>query len=68
MDAIQQFCGEVNSAVYAVEAGNDMLISTNFESQFDSIMAAIDEGRITEERINESVRRILTMKINMGLL
>ena len=68
MGAIQDFCGEVNSAVYAVEAGNDMLISTNFESQFESIMAAIDEGRITEERINESVRRILTMKINMGLL
>lgn len=68
MGAIQDFCGEVNSAVYAVEAGNDMLISTNFESQFSSIMDAIDEGRITEERINESVRRILTMKINMGLL
>jgi len=68
MGAIQDFCGEVNSAVYAVEAGNDMLISTNFESQFDSIMSAIDEGRITEERINESVRRILIMKINMGLL
>lgn len=68
MGAIQDFCGEVNSAVYAVEAGNDMLISTNFESQFESIMAAIDEGRITEERINESVRRILTMKINMGLM
>ena len=68
MGAIQDFCGEVSSAVYAVEAGNDMLISTNFESQFESIMAAIDEGRITEERINESVRRILTMKINMGLM
>ena len=68
MGAIQDFCGEVNSAVYAVEAGNDMLISTNFESQFESIMAAIDEGRITEERINESVRRILIMKINMGLM
>ena len=68
MGAIQDFCGEVNSAVYAVEAGNDMLISTNFESQFSSIMDAIAEGRITEERINESVRRILTMKINMGLL
>ena len=68
MGAIQDFCGEVNSAVYAVEAGNDMLISTNFESQFVSIMDAIDEGRITEERINESVRRILTMKINMGLM
>lgn len=68
MGAIQDFCGEVSSAVYAVEAGNDMLISTNFESQFVSIMDAIDEGRITEERINESVRRILTMKINMGLL
>ena len=68
MGAIQDFCGEVNSAVYEVEAGNDMLISTNFESQFESIMAAIDEGRITEERINESVRRILTMKINMGLM
>ena len=68
MGAIQEFCGEVDSAVMAVEAGNDMLISTNFESQFSSIMDAITEGRITEGRINESVRRILTLKINMGLL
>lgn len=68
MGAIQDFCGEVSSAVLAVEAGNDMLISTNFESQYTSIMDAIAEGRITEKRIDESVRRILTMKINMGLL
>ncbi len=68
MGAIQDFCGEVNSAVLAVEAGNDMLISTNFESQYVSIMDAIEEGRITEERIDDSVRRILTMKIDMGLL
>lgn len=68
MGAIQDFCGEVDSAVLAVEAGNDMLISTDFVSQYEAIMEAIEEGRITEERIDESVRRILTMKIDMGLL
>ena len=68
MGAIQDFCGEVDSAVLAVEAGNDMLISTDFESQYQAIMNAINEGRITEERIDESVRRILTLKINMGLM
>lgn len=68
MGAIQDYCGEVNSAVLAIEAGNDMLISTAFESQYASVMDAINSGYITEERINESVRRILTLKIHMGLL
>jgi beta-N-acetylhexosaminidase len=30
---------------------------------FDAVMAAVDKGTITEERINQSVRRILKLKM-----
>lgn len=68
MGAILDYCGEVNSAVLAVEAGNDLLISTEFESQYAAIMEAVQSGRISEERIDESVRRILIFKKQIGIL
>ena len=52
----------------AVEAGNDLLISTEFESQYAAILSAVQTGRITEERIDESVRRILRFKKEIGIL
>ena len=68
MGAILDYCGEVNAAVLAVEAGNDLLISTEFADQYASVLSAVQEGRITEERIDESVRRILRFKAELGLL
>lgn len=68
MGAILEYCDEVNAAVLAVEAGNDMLIASDLVDQYASIMSAIEEGRITEERINESVLRILTLKLKIGLM
>ena len=68
MGAILDYCGEVDAAVLAVEAGNDLLISTEFESQYAAILSAVQTGRITEERIDESVRRILRFKKEIGIL
>lgn len=68
MGAILDYCGEVNAAVLAVEAGNDLLISTEFESQYASVLEAVQAGVITEDRIDESVRRILTYKKSIGLI
>ena len=55
-------------AVLAVEAGNDLLCCTDFETQVPAVLAAVEDGTIPEARIDESVLRILEMKIELGLL
>lgn len=68
MQAITNQYGDETSAVMAVNAGNDMLISSNFVVQFDAVLRAVQNGEISEERLNESVKRILVWKYNLGLL
>ncbi len=56
------------AAVMAVNAGVDMiLIPPFFEQTFKFVVKAVQDGRITEERIDESVRRILRAKKELGL-
>lgn len=51
----------------AVDAGIDMCI-VPFDFRFyDDLIALVKEGRISEERINKSVRRILALKKNLNL-
>jgi len=55
-------------AVYlAVTAGIDMCIVPFDFSFTDDLIALVKEGRISEERINASVRRILQLKKDLGL-
>ena len=45
-------------------AGADIVLCPkNFVEAFDAIVAAVEEGTLTEERINQSVRRILAIKL-----
>ena len=48
------------------KAGNDILLFPEIED-FETIEEAIKSGEISEERIDESVRRILEMKAKIGL-
>lgn len=51
------------AAVGAIEAGADMLLSTkNFEKSYQGILDAVNKGTLTEERIDESIHRILMVK------
>ena len=68
MGAIRDFAGDAEAAVLAVEAGNDLLCCTDFETQIPAVIAAVESGEIAEERIDESVIRILMMKIEAGIL
>lgn len=57
-----------DAAVMAVEAGNDMiLLPPEVDVAFESILEAVQRGRVSEERIDQSVRNILLMKYWMGL-
>ena len=50
-------------AVLAIEAGEDqVLLSPNVDQAVAAVKAAVKSGRLTEARIDESVRRILAAK------
>jgi len=68
MDAIQEYCGAGHAAVQAILAGNDLLCCTDYQDQYPAVLEAVQNGEISESRIDESVRRILRWKRQLGLL
>lgn len=69
MESIADNYGVADSAVMAVQAGMDMLLQpADLAAAVNAIVTAVQNGDITEPRIDESVRRILTLKAERGLL
>ncbi len=57
------------AAIKALEAGCDILLGPeNFKEAFEAVVNAVESGTISEERIDESVYRILSLKQRYGLL
>ena len=66
MGAIVNFYTSDEAAVKAVQAGIDMiLLPKDFKASHKAIVDAVEEGIISEERIDESVYRILSLKSEM---
>lgn len=52
----------------AINAGVDMLMEpNNYKDAINAIINNVNSGKISEERIDDAVRRILTVKFDMGL-
>lgn len=68
MDAVNEYVENGNAATTAVLAGNDMIISSDFTNQKDEIINAVNNGIISEDIINDSVRRILACKLAYGII
>lgn len=68
MEAITEYTQADSAAVDAVLAGCDMLCSSDFEVQYKAVLEAVENGRIKEERIDESALRVLQWKHNLGLI
>lgn len=63
MGAISQHYSSAEVSVRVIEAGGDMLLMPeNFQEAYQGILEAVQNGTLTEERIDESVRRILKVK------
>ena len=59
-----------DAAVKAVQAGADMLFYPGAEGQeaYEAVLTAVKDGKIEESQIEESVMRILRVKIGQGLI
>lgn len=69
MGAITETYTPGEAAVLALQAGADLLLMpAGLAQAYDGVLAAVEDGRLTEERIDESVARILALKQQAGLL
>lgn len=60
--------GEYRAAVTAINAGVDMvMLPYDYRSFFRYLTKALETGEITKDRLDDAVRRILTVKFKTGL-
>ena len=66
MGAITEEYTSGEAAVKALQSGVDIvLMPENFQQAYQGVLDAVADGTLTEERIDESVTRILTVKLDM---
>ncbi len=69
MDAVHELHPGEPVAVLALKAGADqLLMPQDLPKAIGSVLEAVRSGEITEQRIDASVRRILTMKATRGVI
>lgn len=69
MESIADNYSVDDAVVMSVKAGMDMILQPkDMASAVNSIEQAVADGELSEDRIDESVRRILTLKASRGLL
>lgn len=63
MSAISEYYTSEEAAVKAIQAGADMLLMPeDFNAAYEALLTAVQDGTISEERINESLERVYRVK------
>lgn len=68
MAGLANFVTQEDAAYQAIVAGNDFIVSSSYASQIPYLLEKVKTGELTEERINQSVKRILKWKYDLRLL
>ena len=68
MDAVGAYAGDGAVAVMALQAGNDMVVTTDYRSQIPKVLEAVENGSLEETVIDAACRRVLRWKQALGLL
>ena len=68
MEAVAAYSADGAVAVMALEAGNDLVITTDYRTQIPKVLEAVENGTLSPGTIDAACRRVLTWKQNLGLL
>ena len=69
MGAITEYYKSDVAAIMALKAGADMvLMPENFEEAYQGVLDAVVDGTVSEERIDDSLRRIYRVKLRSRVL
>ena len=64
---MSQYVSDGNAATMAVNAGNDMIITSDFISMYYELLKSVQNGVVKEERINDAATKVLALKYYSGL-
>ena len=68
MDAVKSYAQDGSVAVLALQAGNDMIVTTDYRTQIPQVIATVQSGEIDEREIDAHVYRVLHEKQALGLI
>ena len=68
MKAVADYAGDGAVAVMALEAGNDLLVTTDYRAQIPRVLEAVENGGLPEETVDGACRRVLRWKQALGLI
>ena len=72
MGGISARWSEPEAAVLAIQAGNDMILgpmgSARTQAVIDAFKQALHEGRLSMQRVDEAVARIIALKMQYHLI
>lgn len=67
MDAVKSYVEDGKAATLAIQAGNDMIITSDFISMYKEVLSSIENGTLKEETINQAALRIIAWKYYSNL-
>ena len=68
MDAVKSYAQDGSAAVLALRAGNDMIVTTDYQEQIPQVISAVERGELDEREIDAHVYRVLHEKQALGLI
>lgn len=68
MDAVAAYAQDGAAAVMSLEAGNDLVLTTDYRTQIPKVIEAVESGTLDKAVIDTACRRVLTWKIALGLI
>ncbi len=68
MDAVSAYAAGGNVAVMSIQAGNDLVVTTDYRTQIPRVIQAVREGALEEEAVDAACLRVLRWKLELGLL
>ena len=68
MEAVSAYAEDGAVAVMALEAGNDLIITTDYRTQIPKVIEAVENGALDASVIENACRRVLTWKQELGLI
>ncbi len=68
MAAVSDSFNEVDACLKAIEAGNDIICTSSYETAIPAAVTAAKTGKISEETVNTSAIRIIAWKLSYGMI
>lgn len=68
MEAVAKYAANGAVAVMSIQAGNDLVVTTDYRTQIPRVIQAVKDGTLEESMIDAACLRVLRWKLELGLL